>query len=93
MKIRLSSRANREFQLAADYLIESNPVAAREFGLALERLFTDLRLFPKLGYKTDVPGVRVKTLKRFRYKVFYEVHDDAIAILSIFHTSRDPDEI
>ncbi len=36
------------------------------------------------------PGVRVAPLGRYPYKVFYRVRADAIEILHIHHTARQP---
>ncbi len=92
MKLRLSSRAHREFEAAADYYIERNPDAARRFGATLEHLFQELQRFPRSGPLTDMPPVRVRVVRGFPYIVLYEVIDDTIAVLSVFHTAQDPEK-
>ncbi len=91
MKVVFSARANREFQEAADYLISENPTVARWFADALDNAFENLRQHPKLGRPTTDPLVRVITLSRFPYRIFYEIEGETIYILSIFHTSRRPE--
>ncbi len=91
MKIRLTSRANREFQQAADFLIERNPSVARQFATTLELAFQNLRDNPKMGHKTDDETVRVLVLTSIPFKIFYEIDVDTITILSIFHSSRKPE--
>ncbi len=90
MKVRLLSRANREFQEAADYLIEHSPPAARQFADVLEQSFQMLRDNPKMGKATGRQGTRVLILSTVPYKIFYKVEGDTIAIVSIFHSSRKP---
>lgn len=36
------------------------------------------------------PGVRVASLGRYPYKIFYRVRDDAVEILHIHHAAREP---
>lgn len=36
------------------------------------------------------PGVRVVPLGRYPYKIFYRVSGDAVEILHIHHTAREP---
>ncbi len=91
MKIRRAARANREFQEAADFLIERNPAAARAFAEAIDTAYRNLRDNPKLGRETDEPPTRQLVLSTFPYKIFYEIEGDTLVILSIFHTSRKPE--
>lgn len=36
------------------------------------------------------PGIRVASLGRYPYKIFYRVHDDRVEILHIHHAARVP---
>lgn len=49
-----------------------------------------LREQPSGGYKTDNPGVRVKFVIQYPYKIFYRVRGDVVEIAHIRHTSRRP---
>jgi hypothetical protein len=45
-----------------------------------------------LGRRTATPDVRVLTLTRYPYRMYYTVSEVAVVILHIRHTSRvDPD--
>ncbi len=90
MKLRLTTPALHEYREAAEFLIEKNPHAARVFSETMETAFQNLRANPKLGRTTDNPPVRQLVLSNFPYKLFYETRNDTIVILSIFHTSRNP---
>ena len=93
MRIRFSARANREFQQAADYLLQHDSAAARAFADVLEAALEAVRRHPDIGRPTSNPPTRVLTLTRFPYRIFYEVIAGDIAVLSIFHTGRKPDEL
>ena len=93
MKVRLSSRALREFSAAVEFYLEDGPAAARSFGDELEAAFRHLGRYPNLAAPTAAAGVRAKTLRRFPYRVFYEIGPHEIRVLSIFHTSRKPDDL
>ena len=45
---------------------------------------------PLASPKTDVPHVRAKVVRRYRYKIFYAIVPDGVEILHIRHTSRAP---
>ncbi len=91
MIIRRTQRADQEFREAADFLIERNPAAARAFAEAIDGAYRNLLQNPKFGRLTDRSPVRQLVLSTFPYKIFYRIEDDALVILSIFHTSRNPE--
>ena len=46
---------------------------------------------PYASQRTDDPEVRVKVMRRYRYKIFYRiVEDDTVEIMHVRHTSRRP---
>jgi toxin ParE1/3/4 len=44
--------------------------------------------YPEGSVQTNDPSVRVKIVRRYRYKIFYRIIDDTIEILHVRHTSR-----
>ena len=59
---------------------------------AIEQAINGLEAFPYIAPATDEPGVRVLTVSRYRYRIYYEVDAKAevITILHLRHTSRRP---
>ena len=59
----------------------------------LEQLFDEcariLSLFPELGIRTDIEGIRVKTIRN--YKLFYRVTNDRLVVLRLWDSRQDPD--
>lgn len=89
MKLRVTSRANRDLTNIADYLRPRNPQAAARVLDEIERTFAMLVRAPYVGRPSERPGLREFPLGNFPYLVVYRV-TDAVEILAIFHTSRDP---
>jgi len=61
----------------------------------LELLFEEaanlLAMFPEVGTKTDIGGVRVKVVRS--YKIFYSVLADGVVILRVWDTRQNPEEL
>jgi len=91
MRIRLTSRAYNELEQISEYISERDPRTAVAIFAVLDRIFSRLREMPYQGQTTDVPSVRCLVVSQFPYKVFYRVAGDTIEVLSIFHTSQNPD--
>ena len=47
--------------------------------------------FP-LGYQDLEDGIRRALLRQFPYGVYFAVDGDAVVVLTVLHTSRDPAE-
>jgi toxin ParE1/3/4 len=45
---------------------------------------------PEGSERTDDPSVRLKVVRRYRYKIFYSINADAVEILHVRHPSRRP---
>jgi plasmid stabilization system protein ParE len=45
---------------------------------------------PKGSERTDDPNVRVKVVRRYRYKIFYSIGDETVEILHVRHVARRP---
>lgn len=90
MRLRYTQRAARELNDISRYFLEHNPKAGEEFFAALELLLSHLITMPALGRPTSVAAVRVLVVPRYPYRIFYLAERDAISILSVFHTARDP---
>jgi plasmid stabilization system protein ParE len=43
---------------------------------------------PEASERTDDPAVRVKIVRRYRYKIFYSIGGDVIEIVHVRHASR-----
>jgi addiction module RelE/StbE family toxin len=90
MSVRYTARALAQLAEVFDYIARDNPVAARGLHAKIKASIENLSRFPFAGRATDRPDVRVLTITRFPYRVFYTVHqDNHVVILRILHAARD----
>jgi plasmid stabilization system protein ParE len=61
------------------------PCCARSAGIHL------IAEQPLASQRTDDPDVRVKSVRRYRYRIFYSIADEnTVEIVHVRHTSRRP---
>jgi toxin ParE1/3/4 len=46
--------------------------------------------YPEASQQSDGASIRVKAVRRYRYRIFYRIVDQTIEILHVRHTSRRP---
>jgi len=91
MKLRFTPRAAQDLAATADYIREHNPEAALRVRSAILESLQNLTLFPYLGRRQKVEGVRKLLTRRYPYLVYYTVDDSAgeIVILAIQHPAQE----
>lgn len=90
MIVRFSVRAFTDIDEIVSYITERSPSGARA---VLRAIYAGIRLLAEQPFASPVtndPQVRVKTIRRYRYKIFYRVSGEVVDILHIRHTSRAP---
>jgi len=89
MIVRWNKRALTQLRAAHEWIEKENPVAAREFVESVTALVDLLAEFPRMGVRTDEPGVAMFPLVRYRYLIYYKVVDGGeVRIIRIRHASR-----
>ena len=91
MKLRFTPRATHDLADIADYIHERNPNAALRVRAAILESLQDLILFPELGRRQTVEGVRKLITRKYFYLVYYSLDRsaDEIVILTIQHPARE----
>jgi plasmid stabilization system protein ParE len=85
MKIRYRAQALGDIDEIYRYLQKRNVVRAIHAGIRL------IGEQPLACQRTDDPQVRVKVLRRYRYKIFFSIIDgETVEIMHVRHTSRRP---
>ena len=90
MRVRYSFRAFADREAIYDYLEQRSPQGARNVQLAVARAIRSLASYPRLGQRTDRPGVYELIVPRRPYKVYYRIENDEIWILHIRDARRRP---
>lgn len=93
--VRLRRVAQRDVEQALDaYLQEAGEETALRFIDALERTYRNISERPRAGssrfaHELDLPGLRVWSLRKFPYIVFYRVQSDHVDVWRVLHQKRD----
>jgi plasmid stabilization system protein ParE len=92
MKCRYSRRATNDLTYIFEYLSARSPRGALNVMRAIYAAVEFIRRNPEAAELTRIAGVRGRTVRKYRFKVFYRVvaDEDVIEIVHIRHTSRRP---
>ena len=95
MRLVYSKRALADLdQIATYYTAHASPTIAESIGRqllgAIVRIARHPEAAPRVSQRTQV---RVATVVRYPFRIFYRVNDERIDILHIRHTSRRPSEM
>ncbi len=63
---------------------------ANPFVVALEETIADACLFPEAAPKTQIDGIRKKTVGKYEFHLIYEARADTILFYAIAHKRRHP---
>ena len=88
-RLRMQSPADLDYLQAVCHYEEQKPGLGREFELELQTLFERIKRTPEFFSKATVT-VRKARMPRFKYGVYFTIEADEIAVLAIYHPSRDP---
>jgi plasmid stabilization system protein ParE len=88
MKVRFTDTAIGELEDILRYLSERNPNAARAVATRIKDITTLLADYPLSGREADESGVRIASMVRYPFLVFYTVTADEVVILNVRHAAR-----
>ncbi len=91
MRVRWSQSSLTEIEDIFAYIHERNAAAASSVVARIERLTSMLTDFPLAGHVTDDPEVRVLSVVRYPFRIFYAVDmaADEVVILHVRHAAQD----
>ncbi|UZF91155.1 type II toxin-antitoxin system RelE/ParE family toxin [Bosea sp. NBC_00550] len=94
MNIVWTPRAQRNLRDTARYLTQFNPFAALSVIRTIRIAPKQLLRYPASGRPGRIDGTRELVVGGTSYILPYRVHQDAIEILAVLHTSRQwPDKL
>jgi toxin ParE1/3/4 len=96
MTLEISWGAEQDSSEAVSWYDEQREGLGAEFldvlGRLLQRIEATPFQFPKIAGENEQRHLRHGVLRRFPYRVVFEVKDDhSLLVLAVAHTSRDPD--
>lgn len=86
---RYSSAANTDIEEIAQYIFESNPVAANRFLDSLERACELLSQHPLIGRARNEIGENLRSYPIGNYLIFYVPRPDGIDIARVIYGGRN----
>jgi toxin ParE1/3/4 len=91
MKVRWSETALAEIDDIFAYIYENSRSAAVAVVERIEGLTSLLEEFPLVGHLADEAGVRVLSVVRYPFLIFYAIDDAAreIVVLHVRHTAQE----
>jgi len=92
VKVRYSPRATVDLESIYRYLRERSPAGAVVVMTAIYAAVEFVKQNPQAAQATSISGVRVKIVRRYRFKIFYRLIDReaVVEIVHVRHTSRRP---
>jgi len=92
MKLVYSRRALADLdEISAHYAASASPTVAESVGRRLEDVIDRICRVPQSAPRVSQRSqIRVVTVVRYPFRIFYPVRKDTIDILHIRHTSRRP---
>lgn len=89
-QVRVCSAAEIEFTNALCWYADRNPDVALEFDSEFDAVLAKIAESPD-QYPTCADGHRYVLMRRFPFPVIYRTIPEAITIIAVAHTSREPE--
>jgi toxin ParE1/3/4 len=91
MKVVYTEEALEDLEAIADWLIVHYPTVAPAIERRIRNVVAHIARWPESSRRSvSRPDVRMATLGRYPYKIFYRVADNTVEILHIHHAARQP---
>ena len=95
-RVEWTKRANVSLDIYCDQIVEESPSSAkkvrREIVLTAKTLSKNATLYQLDEYYPDNRG-DIRRFFRWDYRVVYQVREEKVVILNVYHTSRHPDKL
>jgi toxin ParE1/3/4 len=94
MKLRFTPRAIANIVEIADCIHSHNPAASRRVRADIYDSLQNLILFPRVGHKQKIEGVRKFVTRKYAYLIYYTVDETAaeLVTLNVKHPARRRDQ-
>jgi len=89
LPIRLRYVAQVEYDEATDWYESRKPGLGLRFVSAIDKALNQIPIDPNRWPEVR-PGICEKSVPRWPFCIYYEIHSDHIMVLAVFHTSRNP---
>jgi len=88
-KLLISEPASVDFEDAFAWYETQDEGVGAEFAVELERTYRQIAELPFIGSPIE-DDVRLRSIDRFPFCVYYRVRTDHVEVLGVLHNHRDP---
>lgn len=88
MRVRWLRRALNDLEAAESWIARDNPDAAAELVLRIVKTVSLLQVQPGIGRPGRVPGTRELVVPETMFVIPYQVREDVVVILRVYHSAR-----
>ena len=93
MRIRFTPSAQSQLKSAVEYIRRDRPSAASAFSKKAKERLSRLVTYPNSGRSVpEYPDSRVREVIVSPYRFFYQLREDGIWILAVWHEAQLPDD-
>jgi addiction module RelE/StbE family toxin len=89
MQVRWTMPAADDLRRIARYIRRDRPLAARNVAKTIFDAGNGLEIFPERGRKGRIPGTRELVFPGWPYILVYQVEEQTVEILRIYHGAQD----
>ena len=89
MKVKFHSEAEFELCVAREWYARQRSGLDAEFMRCMDEVLSRIKRNPEM-FPFALRKARKAVMKRFPYTVYYEIGEEEIMILAVFHAKRDP---
>ncbi|MBI2804085.1 MAG: type II toxin-antitoxin system RelE/ParE family toxin [Planctomycetes bacterium] len=89
VEVRLRRMARAEYEEAVAWYEERRSGLGLRFASEIDATLEAIGERPD-RYPETWPGIREALVSNWPYCLYYQVHDDHVMVIAVFHTSRDP---
>lgn len=96
LKVRFTRRAQSDIAKIRVHILQHDQAAAERVRRAVVASIVRLSEHGLIGRQSELPGVRIKLVPRYPFKIYYRATPDSVQILHVRHTARrepDPGEV
>ena len=87
--VRLRRVVRAEYEEAVAWYEERKRGLGLRFAAAVDAMFEAIGEQPD-RYPEAWPGTREALVTKWPYCIYFQMHDDHVMVIAVFHTSRDP---
>jgi toxin ParE1/3/4 len=82
-------RAKQDILLAAQYIADFNPAAAKQWRQSIHGTCRALSDMPGMGHHVSVLPDDIRMFSKGSYLIFFVVDEDKVEIIRVLHAARD----